>query len=40
MYETSNDLSLASRRSLSEMLNEHLADAIDLRAYRRSSRKI
>jgi starvation-inducible DNA-binding protein len=30
MYETSNDLSLASRRSLSEMLNEHLADAIDL----------
>ena len=30
MYETSNDLSLATRRSLSEMLNEHLADAIDL----------
>ena len=30
MYQTSNDLSLATRRSLSEMLNEHLADAIDL----------
>jgi hypothetical protein len=30
MYETSNDLSLPTRRSLSEILNEHLADAIDL----------
>jgi starvation-inducible DNA-binding protein len=30
MYETSNDLSLATRRSLSEVLNEQLADAIDL----------
>ena len=30
MYETSNDLSPTRRRSLSEMLNEHLADAIDL----------
>jgi len=30
MFETSNDLSLATRRSLSEILNEQLADAIDL----------
>ena len=30
MYETSNDLALATRRSVVEMLNEHLADAIDL----------
>ena len=30
MYETSNDLAPATRRSAVEMLNEHLADAIDL----------
>ena len=30
MYETSNDLPPATRRSIIEMLNEHLADAIDL----------
>ena len=30
MYETSNDLSLATRRSMIDILNEHLADAIDL----------
>ena len=30
MYETSNDLSPTTRRSVMEMLNEHLADAIDL----------
>jgi starvation-inducible DNA-binding protein len=30
MYDTSNDLVPATRRSAIEMLNEHLADAIDL----------
>lgn len=30
MYETSNDLESTTRRSAIEMLNEHLADAIDL----------
>ncbi len=30
MYETSNDLGSTTRRSAIEMLNEHLADAIDL----------
>jgi starvation-inducible DNA-binding protein len=30
MYDTSNDLASTTRRSASEMLNEHLADAIDL----------
>ena len=30
MYETSNDLESTTRRSAVEMLNEHLADAIDL----------
>ena len=30
MYETSNDLSAATRRSMIEVLNEHLADAVDL----------
>ena len=30
MYKTSNDLSPATRRSVSELLNEHLANAIDL----------
>lgn len=30
MYETSNDLSATMRRSMIEVLNEHLADAIDL----------
>ena len=30
MYETSNDLPLTTRRSAIEVLNEHLADAIDL----------
>jgi starvation-inducible DNA-binding protein len=30
MYETSNDLAPTTRRSAVEMLNEHLADAIDL----------
>jgi starvation-inducible DNA-binding protein len=30
MYETSNDLSPTTRRSVIELLNEHLADAIDL----------
>ena len=30
MYKTSNDLSSATRRSVSELLNEHLANAIDL----------
>ena len=30
MYETSNDLLLTTRRSIVEILNEHLADAIDL----------
>ena len=30
MYETSNDLAPTARRSAIEMLNEHLADAIDL----------
>ena len=30
MYETSNDLPSTTRRSTIEMLNEHLADAIDL----------
>ena len=30
MYETSNDLALTTRHSAIEMLNEHLADAIDL----------
>jgi starvation-inducible DNA-binding protein len=30
MHETSNDLALAARRSVVEILNEHLADAIDL----------
>jgi starvation-inducible DNA-binding protein len=30
MYETRNDLAFSARRSLVDMLNEHLADAIDL----------
>ena len=30
MYETSNDLSPTTRRSIVGLLNEHLADAIDL----------
>jgi starvation-inducible DNA-binding protein len=30
MYDTSNDLASTTRHSASEMLNEHLADAIDL----------
>ena len=30
MYETSNDLAPTTRRSAVELLNEHLADAIDL----------
>ena len=30
MYETNNDLSETTRRSVIEILNEHLADAIDL----------
>ena len=30
MYETSNDLLPTTRRSMSDILNEHLADAIDL----------
>jgi starvation-inducible DNA-binding protein len=30
MFETSNDLAPATRRSAIELLNEHLADAIDL----------
>ena len=30
MYETSNDLASTTRRSAVELLNEHLADAIDL----------
>ena len=30
MYETSNDLPPSTRRSAIELLNEHLADAIDL----------
>jgi starvation-inducible DNA-binding protein len=30
MYDTSNDLSPTTRRSIAEILNEHLADAIDL----------
>lgn len=30
MFDSSNDLSLATRRSVIEILNEHLADAIDL----------
>ena len=30
MYETSNDLPPATRRSAVELLNEHLADAVDL----------
>ena len=30
MYETNNDLSHTTRRSVIEILNEHLADAIDL----------
>jgi starvation-inducible DNA-binding protein len=30
MYETNNDLAPATRRSAIELLNEHLADAIDL----------
>ena len=30
MYETKNDLSETTRRSVIEILNEHLADAIDL----------
>jgi starvation-inducible DNA-binding protein len=30
MYDTSNDLSLTTRTSIIELLNEHLADAIDL----------
>ena len=30
MYETSNDLASTTRRSAVEVLNEHLADAIDL----------
>jgi starvation-inducible DNA-binding protein len=30
MYETSNDLSATTRRSMIEVLNEYLADAIDL----------
>ena len=30
MYETSNDLASTTRRSAVEILNEHLADAIDL----------
>ena len=30
MYDTSNDLAWTTRRSAIEMLNEHLADAIDL----------
>jgi starvation-inducible DNA-binding protein len=30
MYDTSNDLSPTTRRSMIELLNEHLADAIDL----------
>jgi starvation-inducible DNA-binding protein len=30
MFETSNDLSKTTRQSAIEMLNEHLADAIDL----------
>ena len=30
MYDTSNDMALTTRRSAIELLNEHLADAIDL----------
>jgi starvation-inducible DNA-binding protein len=30
MYDTSNDLASTTRRSVIEILNEHLADAIDL----------
>lgn len=30
MFETNNDLSQSTRRSVIEILNEHLADAIDL----------
>ena len=30
MYETSNDLPPTARQSAIEVLNEHLADAIDL----------
>jgi len=30
MFETSNDLSMATRQPVIEMLNEHLANAIDL----------
>ena len=30
MYDTSSDLSLTTRKSIIELLNEHLADAIDL----------
>ena len=30
MFDTSNDLSPSTRRSAIELLNEHLADAIDL----------
>ena len=30
MFETSNDLAPATRRSAIQLLNEHLADAIDL----------
>src|SRR6478609_1450506 len=30
MYETNNDLSETTRRSVIEILNEHLANAIDL----------
>jgi len=30
MYDTSNDLAPATRRSVVDLLNEHLADAIDL----------
>jgi starvation-inducible DNA-binding protein len=30
MYETSNDLAPDTRRSAIDMLNEHLADAIDV----------
>ena len=30
MFETSNDLSPSTRQSAIDLLNEHLADAIDL----------
>ena len=40
MYETSNDLAPPTRRSAIGMLNEHLADAIDLQLQAKQAQDI